>query len=198
MKQCLEYALIMLNFIRCFPHLIVYNLHPSREIIKIEINRWLKMYEKNYSCTTGLIYLLGFWPEYRNLFYYRIGVWGYFLNILCRKVSTLMIDTKEIGVGLWIGHGFATAIGAKSIGKNCTIGQMVTIGDYFGEKPTILNNVRIHAGATIIGGIIIGNNSIIGANTTVFRDVPDNCTVFADQSRIIRWHEDIRPDSCKE
>lgn len=193
MNKRIVNLLILLNFIRCFPHLIIYSIHPKRKVIRADIRQWLLTLKKTYNCTVGLVYLLLVYREYRNLFYYRIGAWKYFLNIICREVSSLYIDTKNIGEGLFINHGFSTVIGAKSIGKNCRINQQVTIGDYFGGKPVILDNVHIHSGAIIIGDIIVGNNSNIGANATVFRDVPDNCTVFPTQSRVMKWNEKIGP-----
>ena len=110
----------------------------------------------------------------------------YFLNIFCPKIPSFLIRTPNIGEGLFIWYGFSTALGAKSIGKNCMINHMVTIGGNNGH-PTILDNVRIHAGAVIFGEITIGNNTVIGANCTVFKDIPDNSTVFSESSRTIRW-----------
>lgn len=67
------------------------------------------------------------------------------------------------------------------VGENARIYQQVTIGDDFehgpGESPVIGDNVRIGAGAKIIGNIRVGNNVTIGANAVVTRDVPDNATV---------------------
>ncbi len=48
----------------------------------------------------------------------------------------------------------------------------------------ILNNVRIHSGAVIMGNLTIGNNTVIGANTNVFNDVPDNCIVFTATPKV--------------
>ena len=133
-------------------------------------------------CFSSCIY-----PEFRNLFYHRIGGSRYFLNIFCPKLSTLRIGTKKIGPGLFIQHGFSTAIDAESIGKDCWINQQVTIGfDKYGS-PTILDNVTVRAGAIVVGKITIGNNVVIGANATVFNNVPDNCTVFAPPSRVMHW-----------
>jgi len=148
----------------------------------------VKTLKKRYCNTIGLIYLLAMYPEFRNLFYHRVGNVKYILNLFCRKMQALNIDMYvKIGGGCFINHGFATAIGAKSIGKNCRINQQVTIGDFYGGKPIIKDNVRIHSGAIIIGNIIIGNNVVIGANATVFSDVPDNCTVFPAKSLFMKW-----------
>jgi serine O-acetyltransferase len=115
-------------------------------------------------------------------------------------MSTLTIATQRIGEGLFIPHGYATSIGASSIGKNCSINNNVTIGTYGGEnRPTILDNVVINAGAVLFGKITIGNNVIIGANATVNTDIPDNCTVFPPPSRIMKWNEQhIQTDAVSE
>ncbi len=55
--------------------------------------------------------------------------------------------------------------------------------------PTILDNVTIYAGAIVIGNITVGNNSVIGANATVFKNVPDNCTVLPGTSKIMQWRK---------
>ena len=39
--------------------------------------------------------------------------------------------------------------------------------------------------AVIVGGIKIGNNCNIGANVTVFKDVPDNTTVVCQAPRYL-------------
>jgi len=88
---------------------------------------------------------------------------------------------------LYIQHGFSTIISAKSIGEKCWINQQVTI-EYsnLSDAPTIGNGVRITAGAKVFGDITIGDNSIIGADAVVFKDVPPNCTVVAVPAYIAR------------
>lgn len=73
------------------------------------------------------------------------------------------------------------------IDKNCKIQQNVTIG---GRKhrgtPTIENNVFIGPGATIIGGIKIGDDATIGAMTLVLKDVDENETVVGIPPRGVK------------
>ena len=100
---------------------------------------------------------------------------------------TCLITTKEIGPGLFIHHGFGTIISAKSIGAKCWINQGVTLGYKEPDKaPAIGDNVKIFAGAKVLGGIVIGNNVIIGANAVVTKDVPGNCTVVGVPAYIIK------------
>lgn len=64
------------------------------------------------------------------------------------------------------------------IGNDCRIYQHVTIGAGKGGYPIIGNNVTIYANSVVVGNIRIGDNCIIGANSFVNVDVPDN-TVYA-------------------
>ena len=128
-----------------------------------------------------------FYPEYRSLFYYRLGVVGRRISFLCRPMPTLYINTKQIGPGLFIQHGFSTIISARKIGKNCWINQQVTIGySNATDCPTIGDNVVINAGAKVIGDVKIGDNSIVGANAVVVKNVPENCTVVGVPAYIVR------------
>lgn len=77
------------------------------------------------------------------------------------------------------------------IGNNCTILQQVTIGQvrlYDPHAPKIGDNVYIGAGAKIFGAITIGNNVVIGSNSVVIDDIPDNCTVVGIPAKIIKMN----------
>lgn len=90
-------------------------------------------------------------------------------------------------VKVYIQHGYGTIISAKSIGTDCWINQLVTIGhSNVGKNPIIGNNVQIGTGAIVIGDITIGNNVLIGAGSVVVKSVPDNCTVVGNPARIIK------------
>jgi acetyltransferase-like isoleucine patch superfamily enzyme len=54
-------------------------------------------------------------------------------------------------------------------------------------KPIVIErNVWIAAGATIIGGVTIGENSVVAAGSVVARDVPANSLAGGNPARIIR------------
>ena len=77
-----------------------------------------------------------------------------------------------IGKGLIIRHSNGIVVGGLSvIGENCTLLQQVTLGERDGDgsdhnhsNPIVGNGVTISAGAKLIGGIVVGDNAIIGAN----------------------------------
>ena len=99
----------------------------------------------------------------------------------------MYINTANIGKELFIQHGFSTIISAKTIGDNCTICQQVTIGyTSDGKSPIIGNNVKICAGAIVVGGVHIGDNSIVGAGAIVVDDVPENSVVCSPKARVVK------------
>lgn len=54
-------------------------------------------------------------------------------------------------------------------------------------KPIVIErNVWIAAGATVIGGVTVGENSVIAAGAVVTRDVPPNTLVGGNPARVIR------------
>ena len=144
--------------------------------------------------------------EFRTIIWYRIA--SYLVskhNIFARgcyiivKLIQIHLANKSgieinavtpIGKGLRIAHvGNIIIAGGVRIGENCTIHQCVTIGRSFsGTKagcPTIGNNVIIFPGTVIVGNIMIGDNSVIGANSLVIDDVPANSVMGGVPAKIL-------------
>ena len=131
---------------------------------------------------------------------YRLNNWLYrhhipFLPSFIYKIQYLLFKCSippscTIGEGTKFGYGgIAVVVHARAVvGKNCMIGQDVTIGGKSGwyEVPVIGDNVIINAGARIIGPVRIGDNVEIGANAVVVKDVPSNCVVAGVPARILR------------
>lgn len=91
----------------------------------------------------------------------------------------------EIGSPFFIDHGTGVVIGETAIiGNFVRLYQGVTLGALSPEKgqsikgvkrhPTILDNVTIYAGASILGDITIGNNCTIGGGVFLLESIPDN------------------------
>jgi serine O-acetyltransferase len=186
-KEILKTIILFFSLIRLIPHVIIFNMHGNKTIIIYDILRWMKINKKAAGGTqAGFIKLMTYYPEFRNLFYNRVGSVSMLINFLCPKMNTLFIHTQDIGPGLYIQHGFATIITAKSIGKDCWINQQVTIGFNGADSPVIKDNVTIRAGAKVIGNVTVGGNSIVGANAVVVKNVPGNSTVVGVPAYIIK------------
>jgi serine O-acetyltransferase len=177
---------LSLSAIRLIPHILLMEFHPSHECIVLDMERWaLESFKRKKPETTWgyirtFIALMTWLTEYRNLFYWRIGWTSIILYPLCRPKPLLDINLVDdgIGPGFIIKHGRASSVSARKIGKNCMIFQHVTIG-HIKEfaKPTLGDNVTVFAGAKVLGNVKVGDNSIVGANAVVVKDVPANCTV---------------------
>lgn len=179
-------------FIFFLPHYIFYLCSKSKQIIKIDVERWTTCLSRSqHGNFIDLLYLLMYVKEFRNVFYLRIGSLSFFLRYI-RPLSSLYIATKNenFGAGTFIQHGFSTVIAAECVGKNCWINQQVTIGynnsnKYGYGKPVIGNNVRVSAGAKVCGKITVGDNSIIGMNAVVVKNVPSFSVVIPSPTMMI-------------
>ena len=189
-----------IHCVRSGLHIFLFFTSPSKHIIEKDISKWIQMehedlYEQHLPFWKQLVWLLWKHEAYRNLFYFRIKrdyllfsrVFLEIASLIYRPRNTLFIRADNIGEGLFIQHGYSTGIGGHSIGKNCWINQLVVIGySDKGKAPTIGDNVHIATGAKVLGDITIGDNSIIGANAVVVKDVPPNCTVVGVPAYIIK------------
>lgn len=96
--------------------------------------------------------------------------------------------------------GFATDIGAFSyinakygvtvedevqIGSHCSIYSVSTIDNKQG-KVTLKKNCKIGSHSTVLPGVTIGENSIIGAHSLVIEDIPDNVVAFGVPAKVVR------------
>ncbi len=186
--------------IKALPPLILFRRTAQRTAIEKDMLRWLQFIKperKLNSPKEVLMWLLESHPEFRNLYFARIGRYsslaGKALVFLARWLyppteTPGFAEPLNIGPGLFIFKGFGCVIGPEKMGENCWIGPGVTFG-YKGAGsglPSIGNNVFIGAGAKILGSLTVGDNAVIGANAVVVKDVPANCTVVGVPARIIK------------
>ncbi|MGM0689726.1 MAG: serine O-acetyltransferase EpsC [Bacillota bacterium] len=104
----------------------------------------------------------------------------------------------EIGSGFFIDHGMGVVIGETTeIGSNVTIFQGVTLGGTGKEQgkrhPTIGDNVVIGTGAKVLGPIVIGENSRVGAGSVVLSSAPPNSTVVGIPARVVYYNGEKVP-----
>jgi serine O-acetyltransferase len=121
------------------------------------------------------------------------------LGTATRAVTNIEIHpAARIGDALFIDHGTGVVVGETAeIGDNVTLYQGVTLGGTgfaTGKRhPTVEDNVTIGSGAKLLGPIVIGHGSKIGANSVVIHDVPPNSTVVGVPGHPVRV-EGRRPE----
>jgi acetyltransferase-like isoleucine patch superfamily enzyme len=59
------------------------------------------------------------------------------------------------------------------------------------KGPLINRGAKIGANATILPGVVIGENTLVGAGSVVVKDVPDGAVVAGNPARIIRHLSDL-------
>ena len=81
------------------------------------------------------------------------------------------------------------------VGPNCsliTVGhpvndQEMRAGGWEIAKPIVIgDNTWLGANATVLPGITIGKNCVIGAGTLITTDIPDNSLVLGTPGRVVR------------
>jgi serine O-acetyltransferase len=97
------------------------------------------------------------------------------------------------GTGMFIDHATGVVIGETAeVGDDVTIYHGVTLGGTGGDTgkrhPTIGDRVIIGAGAKILGAIKVGDDSRIGANAVVVKEVPSGAVVVGVPGQAISRH----------
>jgi acetyltransferase-like isoleucine patch superfamily enzyme len=86
---------------------------------------------------------------------------------------------------VFIGHGvvFINDRWPKATHGN---GNAVAKGDWECQSTLVKKGASIGSGSTILGGITIGENAMVGAGSVVTRDVPAGATVVGNPARPVQ------------
>ena len=85
------------------------------------------------------------------------------------------VEVKESSIGENTKAGHLTYIGNSEVGANVNFGAGTITVNYDGQKKykTIIgNNVFVGSNSTIIAPVELGDNSLVGAGSTITKDVP--------------------------
>ena len=182
MNPFAQAVILSASTLRMIPHIILYMANKRR------IDADLAKYSADGTGVGAFIKVSTRQRVFRNLFYYRLGEYvSVFIKWMLPPEPSLHIWCPSIGPGAHFEHNYATYLNAESIGCNFYCLQLVTLGnDRLKGRPTIGDDVKIFTGATVFGGIRIGNHVTIGAGAVVSKDVPDNCTVSGNPAYIVK------------
>ena len=155
----------------------------------------IRSFVKRYFLAPGFKY--SFWMRLANHLRQKSLIWrpGYYL---CRAILhrcsvrygiSIPYNTR-IGPGLYIGHyGGIVVNDSVVIGEDCNINHEVTIGVKYGGRnpgvPAIGDRVYLGPGCKVIGGICLGNDVAVGANSVVVESVPDSGVAAGVPAKVI-------------
>lgn len=100
--------------------------------------------------------------------------------------NLVMGTDTDIGAFTYINAKHGVVIEDKvQIGSHCAIYSVSTIDDK-GGRVILKRNCRIGSHSTVMPGVTIGENSVIGAHSFVNSDIPENVTAFGCPARVAR------------
>jgi UDP-2-acetamido-3-amino-2,3-dideoxy-glucuronate N-acetyltransferase len=103
------------------------------------------------------------------------------------KVSshTFICEGVEIEDNVFVGHN-VSFINDKYPRSANAEGNLQTEADWKVVRTRVKKGASIGTSVTILCGVTIGENAIVGAGSVVTRDVPDNVVVAGNPARLLR------------
>ncbi len=153
---------------------------PKRSLNNVQVGEDVKIYDfvNAYGCEIGDRSKVGTFVEIQK---------GASIGKDCKISShTFICEGVHIGDGVFVGHNvsFINDMFPRAVNAD---GSMQTDDDWEMVTTNIGNRVSIGTSATILGGIKIGDNAIVGAGSVVTKDVPENAIIAGNPARIKRY-----------
>jgi acetyltransferase-like isoleucine patch superfamily enzyme len=103
------------------------------------------------------------------------------------KISshTFVCEGVTIESGVFVGHG-VTFINDRYPRATNAAGELQTESDWACQKTLVKAGASIGSGATVLGGVTIGENAVVGAGSVVTRDIPPNTVAAGNPARILK------------
>ncbi|MDX1903850.1 MAG: acyltransferase [Thermonemataceae bacterium] len=104
------------------------------------------------------------------------------------KISshTFICEGVEIADEVFVGHN-VSFVNDKYPKATNEKGELQNENDWFLLKTFVEEGASIGTGATILGGVRIGRNAIIGAGAVVTKDIPERAVVVGNPAKVIRY-----------
>jgi acetyltransferase-like isoleucine patch superfamily enzyme len=115
------------------------------------------------------------------------------------KISshTFICEGVRIEDEVFIGHN-VSFINDRYPRSTRSDGEIQTESDWKMEMTLVKRRASIGTGSTILCGVTIGENAIVGAGSVVTKDVPDHAIVAGNPARFIRWVAEDQPHPDRE
>ena len=129
-----------------------------------------------YGCTIGAQTRIGPFVEIQR---------GVDVGTRCKISShSFVCSGVRIGDGVFIGHG-VMFINDRLPRATTEEGDLLVDGDWELLQTAVENHASIGSGATILGGVTIGERALVGAGAVVTRDVSPHSIVVGNPARLV-------------
>ena len=98
---------------------------------------------------------------------------------------TFICEGVTIESEVFVGHG-VTFINDRQPRATSESGKLQTEADWACQRTLVKRGASIGSGSTLLGGITIGANALIGAGSVVTKDVPENAVVAGNPARVLK------------
>lgn len=163
----------------------------SRSFWRRIVWRWI-IKADNYRVAYFLI-VLRYLEYFKNCRQYILGKFFYIILLVIHYRMearyNIHLSPNVAGYGLRIMHiagGGGCFLSCEKIGNYCAVNSGVLCGKKDDKIPVLGNGVVLCPGAKVIGGVTIGDNSLIAPNAVVVKDVDANCIVGGVPAKIIK------------
>jgi len=151
----------------------------KKNINNVKLGEGVKIYDfvNLYGCSIGDNSKVGTFVEIQK---------NASIGANCKISShTFICEGVHIGDGVFVGHN-VTFINDKHPRSVNTDGSMQTEADWAVVETFVKDGASIGSSATILCGITIGENAIVGAGAVVTKDVPPNTIVAGVPAKVIK------------
>jgi acetyltransferase-like isoleucine patch superfamily enzyme len=153
--------------------------------VKLGRNVRIHPFVNLYGCEIGDETRIGTFVEIQN---------GVKIGDHCKISShTFICEGVTIESGVFIGHS-VTFINDKYPRATNPAGELQNKADWNCQNTLIKRGASIGSGTTLLGGITIGENAIVGAGSLVTKDVPADTTVAGNPAKILNLSAPKRTD----
>jgi acetyltransferase-like isoleucine patch superfamily enzyme len=157
----------------------IINESSTKKLVDVQVgkNVIINDFVNVYGCTIDDGTKIGPFVEIQNNVY---------IGKNCKISShTFICEGVNIKNGVFVGHNVSFINDKFPFAVNQDF-SLKTNSDWELMKTVVNDKVSIGTSSTILGGIQIGENSIIGAGSVVTKDVPANVIVAGNPAKILR------------